>query len=119
MLNEERIKDIAISKGYPDSQIEIVFNTLKQSNIHVIEKEDYMFDIKNINTNEFIHKKVSIEMVMEIGFDILRMAIEEMIKENADEVQIFELLRDLNTMYTNKLYVIREVDGEKYLALEI
>lgn len=119
MLNEGRIRDIAISEGYSDSQVEIVLNTLNQANISIIEKEDYMFDIKNMNMDELIHNDVSIEMVIEVGFDILRMVIEELIKENADEVQIFELLSDLNNMYTNKLYVIREVDGEKYLALEV
>lgn len=119
MINEKNIKDIAIRNGYSEYQIEIALKTLKKSNIEIIEKNNSMFDIKNMNTNEYIHKNVSIEMVVEISFDILRIAIEEMIKENVDEAIIFEHLNCLNNMYTNNLYVIREVDGEKYLALEI
>ena len=119
MLNEKRINDMATNNGYSESQIKIALKTLKESNVEIIEKNDSMFDIKNMNTNEYIHTNVSIEMIMEISFDILRMAIEEMIKENVNETIIFEHLNNLNNMYTNNSYVIREVDGEKYLTLEI
>lgn len=119
MLNEGRIKDIAISMGYSDSQVEAVFSALNRANIVVIEKEDYIFDIKKKSNNEFIHTDVSIEMVIEIGFDVLRAIIETMIREEADESEIFELLRSLNSMYVNRKYVVRENNNEKYLALEI
>lgn len=118
MLNEKRLKDIAKSKGYTDSQIEIAFDSLNKFNIVVIEKEDDIFDIKDIEKNEFIHENVSIEMAIEIGFDILRIIVEDMIAKNANENEVLKNIDNLNSMFDNKKYTIKQNKDGKYLAIE-
>lgn len=117
MNKNEKLESIAINGGYTKEQVTIALNSLSKANVSVIEKEDFNFDIKN--SDVLIHNNVSIDMVIEIGFDILRMDIESMIETGCEEEEIFKALSDLNNMYSNKTYVIREVDGEKYLGFQL
>ena len=120
MINEERIKDIALSRGYSEVQVETAFEFLNKANISVIEKEDYLFDIKNNETNEIIHEAASIEMAIEIGFDALRTIAENTIREGkADEKEIASLVDSLNSIYENTQYTIAENKDGKYLALQL
>lgn len=120
MINEGRIKDIALSRGYSEVQVETAFKFLNKANISVVEKEDYLFDIKNNETNELIHEAASIEMALEIGFDVLRTIVENTIREDkADEKEIDNLLDSLNNIYENKQYTIAENKDGKYLAPQL
>ena len=120
MINEGRIKDIALSRGYSQVQVETAFKFLNKANISVVEKEDYLFDIKNNETNELIHEAASIEMALEIGFDVLRTIVENTIREDkADEKEIDNLLDSLNNIYENKQYTIAENKDGKYLAPQL
>lgn len=118
MLNEKRLKDIASSRGYNASQIEIAFNSLNKCNIAIVEKEDDLFDIKDMENNEFLHKDVSIEMAIEVGFDILRVITEDMIAEGQNEADILKNIEDLNSMFVNRKYVLKENQDGKYLAIQ-
>lgn len=119
--NFESLKSIALNNGYTESQVNTALEYIEEYNLAVEIKNDSLFDILNKETNEYIDKDISLDMVIERGFDCLRSIIENYLRSNShiDMDLINNLLNKLNAMYENTQYVVKELDGLKYLALSI
>lgn len=117
----ESLKSIALNNGYTELQVNTALEYIEKYNLVVEIKNNSLFDILNKETDEYIDKDISLDMVIERGYDCLRSIIESYLRYNCyrDIDLINNLLNKLNAMYENTQYVIKESNELKYLALSI
>ena len=115
------VKLIALNNGYTENQIEIALKYIDKSNLSIKLKNDSLYDVVNEQTGEYLDESISLEMVIERGFDCLRNDIEKYLRDNSsvDMNLVNNLLFELNSMFENSQYTIKELDGVKYLSLNI
>ena len=111
--------DIPFKNGYTEKQIIIALKHLNNRGL-VIEFDDInnTFNILDTSSDiaEYLNESTSLSVVVEIGFDCLRTTIEDMLRvENSPKGNVEALLIDLNSMFKNVQYEIKENNDGVYL----
>lgn len=115
-----KVREMALEDSYTPNQINIALKYIAKNKLHIEIKEDDLFDIKDMSSNEYLDTNISFNMVIERGHDSLRNILESHLREEEVSCDITEkLLKELNSMFENIQYTIKETEDGKYLALNI
>ena len=115
-----KVREMALEDSYTPNQIDTALKYLAKNKLHIEIKEDDLFDIKDMSSNEYLDTNISFNMVIERGHDSLRNILESRLREEEVSCYITEkLLKELNSIFENIQYTIKETEDGKYLALNI
>lgn len=115
-----KVREMALEDNYTPNQIDTALKYLAKNKLHIEIKEDDLFDIKDMSSNEYLDTNISFNMVIERGHDSLRNILESRLREEEVSCYIAEkLLKELNSIFENIQYTIKETEDGKYLALNI
>lgn len=115
-----KVRELALEDGYTSNQVDTALKYIAKNKLDIEIKKDDLFDIKDISSNEYLDTNISFNMVVERGYDSLRSILESRLKEEEISYGVAEkLLNELNSMFENIQYSIKESENGRYLALNI
>lgn len=114
-----KVRELALEDGYTSSQVDTALKYIAKNKLDIEIKKDDLFDIKDISSNEYLDTNISFNMVIERGYDSLRSILESRLKEEISYSVAEKLLNELNSMFENIQYSIKENENGRYLALNI
>lgn len=114
-----KVRELALEDGYTSSQVDTALKYIAKNKLDIEIKKDDLFDIKDISSNEYLDTNISFNMVVERGYDSLRSILESRLKEEISYSVAEKLLNELNSMFENIQYSIKENENGRYLALNI